>query len=515
MAEQKPKSKPKNAIDKLTSKAPMAIARDILKKIVPDKDRFGKSVQYVYYYHGNFWQWWGDRWLYCDEREMEDRVRRLLEHAKYCSARTDDGTKIYTDYEPTISKCREVVAALRSVVMLPELYAPAWLMEQSEDGKRKAPLTSEKRSIAFKDVVLDIDAMSQGESNYMVQRDRRWFDLGFVPARYNPGAECPLWKQCIETWGLKDPLWETLLKRWFGYCLMAERSFAKMLLMIGPTRSGKGTVVGVLRQLVGPQTFKGLSVRDLVHPHGLEGLEVARVIDVPEMSELSRREADTATRVLKNILGEDPISINPKGKRVMHNMVIGAAPLMQTNEIPAITDKAGGMSSKLVVLKMMQKLVGREDFDLQTKLRSEIPGIAAWAVDGAVELLRAYHAGEEMFPMTEAAKAEFSDYQTTVNPVDAFLNDCFVPSGKGSVTVKYLVRTFFGWKQRTGSKIYLGHRNWVAKRIIEGSSWKLTPWRNERARYVFGLAPRKNMLTESGPDPAEAPETPVADDDAA
>ena len=48
-----------------------------------------------------------------------------------------------------------------------------------------------------------------------------------------------------------DPIAAALLQDWFGYLLLPDTSQEKMLLMVGPPRSGKGTIQKVLTELVG------------------------------------------------------------------------------------------------------------------------------------------------------------------------------------------------------------------------------------------------------------------------
>jgi putative DNA primase/helicase len=47
------------------------------------------------------------------------------------------------------------------------------------------------------------------------------------------------------------------LQEWFGYCLLPETRQQKMLLLVGPKRSGKGTIARVLKGLVGENNVAG------------------------------------------------------------------------------------------------------------------------------------------------------------------------------------------------------------------------------------------------------------------
>ena len=41
------------------------------------------------------------------------------------------------------------------------------------------------------------------------------------------------------------------LQEWFGYCLLPDTRQQKIALLVGPKRSGKGTVARILKKLVG------------------------------------------------------------------------------------------------------------------------------------------------------------------------------------------------------------------------------------------------------------------------
>ena len=54
-----------------------------------------------------------------------------------------------------------------------------------------------------------------------------------------------------------DPQSVETLQEWFGYCLTPDTRQQKMLLRVGPKRSGKGTVARVLKGLVGADNVAG------------------------------------------------------------------------------------------------------------------------------------------------------------------------------------------------------------------------------------------------------------------
>lgn len=62
------------------------------------------------------------------------------------------------------------------------------------------------------------------------------------------------------------------LRTWFGYCLTGDTSQQKMLLIVGPKRSGKGTIARVLTRLIGNGNVSGPTTSSLAGPFGLQPL---------------------------------------------------------------------------------------------------------------------------------------------------------------------------------------------------------------------------------------------------
>src|SRR5262249_20330824 len=101
-----------------------------------------------------------------------------------------------------------------------------------------------------------------------------------------------------------------LLQEWFGYCLTPDTRIQKMLMMIGPTRSGKGTIGRILRALVGPGNVAGPTLSSLGGTFGLQPL-LGKSLSIISDARLSGR-SDTAQVVerLLSLTGEDALTID-------------------------------------------------------------------------------------------------------------------------------------------------------------------------------------------------------------
>ncbi len=424
-----------------------------------------------------FYQWYGNKWQVRDYLWLEDACWSYLEDAYY-RATAQNGEVISRRYHPNKSKIENVVRALEARVRLPHSKVPVWLGTEPRNVDT---------TIAFEDVLVDAKTMQ------VTERDERWFDPVTIPCEWDPDAKCPKWMECINEWSEGDPVWCNLLQRWMGYCLMPHRKHAKWLLMYGKVRAGKGTIGKILEKMIGTDCFMGTSLDDIAGDFGLDGLEHSRVLCVSEVSELDNRMGEKATRVLKNIVGQDPISVNIKFKRQMRNIVVDAAPMVQANEIPQLPNKGRGLSSKMLVLPFEVTFEGKENHNLIDELEAEIPGIAAWAVAGANKVETA-PSPKDRFPAPRKAEDAVKLYHLQNNPFDHFLEERFLKNPQGFVATEMVWSQWVDWLERNGVKGVHVPRNQIALQIESQSSWNVYRHRPsaDSKRGLKGLSLRRN-----------------------
>ena len=222
----------------------------------------------------------------------------------------------------------------------------------------------------------------------------------------------------------------------------------------------------------------------------MDGLEHSRVLCISEVSELDGREGEKATRVLKNIIGQDPVTVNVKYKRQMRNMIINAAPIVQANEIPQLPNKGRGLSSKMLVLPFDVSFEGHEDPYLIDTLLGELEGIAAWAVQGAIDL----EAEDDRFPLPSRASDTIQMYHLQNNPFDYFLEERFVRSEEGFVATELLWMQWNNWLKQNSIKNLHVARNQLSIKIETQSSWSVNRHRPHGGkRGLKGLSLRKSF----------------------
>src|SRR5438270_4118186 len=96
-----------------------------------------------------------------------------------------------------------------------------------------------------------------------------------------------------------------LLQQWAGYLLTADTHQQKALLMIGPPRSGKGTVIRILQRMLGPGACVSVYLSALADRFGLEPLVGKTAAFCPDAHLGRNADSVGVLEKLKGIIGED------------------------------------------------------------------------------------------------------------------------------------------------------------------------------------------------------------------
>lgn len=447
------------------------------------------------YLHQGVWYVYNEplgRWdHYTPDEFMEDVLQPLL-----CTFKVEvhaQGQIVgTTPLRVTQQVVRETAFALTPLVRLPR---------SSTMPHRVTPnLPDPHNTITFQNALVTVvptHERGEGEPSLKVTgRDSRWVESEVLPFDYNPNAACPTWLEALDDWAVKDPqhpdqteLWIDLLQRWFGYCLLPHNEYSRMLLMYGKVRAGKGTIARVLRAMFSVEGFTSTSLRNLASKYGLNNLLRSRVISINEVSSLKDEDAENASYALKSILGRDPVSMERKYLPTLSNVILPGKIMMQANQIPNLPNKGAGLSSKILMLPFDNSFLNREDHRLEDKLLDELPGIANWAIDGALKLVSSD--GQSRWPTLLRSREAMDDYHTVNNPLDMFLRARFRPA-KGWVRTEEVWRQFEGWQKTTGMRLHIP-RNMLMVRLEQESSWdlirgrKVDPLTGAKFRVLKGL----------------------------
>ena len=382
------------------------------------------------------WAWEGGRWVVRSRADTALEVMRWLEDAW-----VSRGEKLVR-VGPTPHMAEQVVVCLEAVARAPWNVAPVHL-----DGRRVG------RCVLFEDVVVDV----AGGKVEVVPRVEAFVDRMVVPCTWEVAKEagCPRWEQAVDEWSNGDDRWGELLRRWGGYLLCGHREYRKWMLLKGRTAGGKGTISHVLRAIMGKGSFVTTEMEVLAGEHGMGGIPGARVVNISEVTTLDGRGGSQAVAgFCKRVVGGDPLSVNEKYERVVKDMEHRVALMMSSNQVPVLPNEGQGLSAKMLVLPITRGFDGGgAEFGLKDRLvREELPGIAAWFVEGARRLEEAQVGGAEMWPRPARAADVELQYRIANNPVDAFLETFFGVDEDGFVAGRIVKRLWAKWAKENGAR---------------------------------------------------------------
>jgi len=345
-------------------------------------------------WRGDWYQYDGTRWHALDDDRFTSLLYDVLDNAVYLNGK---GERL--PWNPTQTKTQTVSHALRSVVLRDsEADAPSW-----DDGRGE-------HVIAFANTLLRVQDRKQ------IDHSPAFFNTFVLPFDYEPVAAPPQrWLAFLSQLWPDDPESIDALQEWFGYVLSGQTNLHKMLMLIGPRRSGKTTIAHVLRTLVGRDNQTECRSADLVSQFGLANL-IGRslgIFDDDRITGSGKKFVD----ILKNIVGEGQATIDRKYQSAWR----GRLPVRFVyiaNELSAIPDASGAIVSRILPLETRITFESNPDRGLRKALDAELPGIFNWALDG-LDRLTAH--GE--FTEPESTRGLIDDMNDMASPVTEFIED--------------------------------------------------------------------------------------------
>ena len=210
------------------------------------------------------------------------------------------------------------------------------------------------------------------------------FLLSKMPIEFDSKAACPLFRKCVNIWMTKDDA--QALQEFAGYILWGENTYAKFMMMLGPTRSGKTTFVNAIEAVIGKNNISNVRLQDLGEDRYAAADLFGKVLNVA--AELSESEIKN-TDLIKSITGRDkirareiygrPFTFRPRVKM-----------LFAMNELPNVKMEDDAFFNRIIKVQFVRQFfIGQPGTDphLDKKLAEEAPGILNWMLEGLHRLL--------------------------------------------------------------------------------------------------------------------------------
>lgn len=411
------------------SGAPLLIADALIKE-----QFLWQGHRTLHYCSDMFWRWDGVRYVELSEGGMRQRIYAFLRDAKELS---DAGH--LESFNPTKFKVDQIVDALRAVCHHDHHPASGAIWLDDREGPDPQYL------ISFRNGLLNVEDWLENPLAHLMPHTPLLMNVNSLTFDFDPQATEPQeWLRFLASLWPDDQESQQTLQEWTGYFLIHDTRLHKILLIIGPPRSGKGTIGRCLMELLGAFNVIGPTLSSLAGEFGLQPFLNKMLALISDARLSSKGNNSVIIERLLSISGEDPLTVNRKFLPPL-TVQLPTRIAMMSNEIPDMRDASGALAKRYVVLTLTKSWLGHEDTSLSARLRGELPGILLWALQG---LARLQARGKFIQPASSAQTIE--ELEAMTSPIKAFVAERCEFKPQAIVSVAALFEAWRSWCASTG-----------------------------------------------------------------
>ena len=267
----------------------------------------------------------------------------------------------------------------------------------------------------FQNGVLDL------HTGDVLPHDKRYLTTKILPYNFDPNAQAPNWHVFLNEIFEGDQERIALLQEWLGYMMSPSYQYQKVMLLIGPRRSGKGTIGRILEQIVGTQNYTGASLESFADDDFMDSLRGKTVaLSGDTAKNVNRNKVESVIERIKKVSGGDAVDFKRKYKSRM-SCTLPTRITLVANHVPRLFDDSEALSHRMLVLPFEVSFADREDPYLINTLSAEIEGIALWALQGMARLNK-----NQQFTVPAASRNEMAFIAEAYSPMRGFIDACCV-----------------------------------------------------------------------------------------
>lgn len=354
-------------------------------------------------------------------------------------------------FNPAPASVSAAIDAVKSIVHLPNhqnTRPPIWL----EEYRFNKPDASKLISLA--------NGIFHLEDRVLIPHSLGFFTQNSLPFDYDEQAQCPTWYKFLDSVWPDDQESKDTLQEMFGYIISGDTRQQKFFNLIGPRRSGKGTINKVLVDLLGQHNTVAPELGELCDSFGLQPWLGKLLASFTDARAPERNRSAVVSQLLR-IVGGDTITVNRKNKEAW-NGYLPTRIVIYSNEALQLTENSNALTGRMIVLKMTKSFYDKEDTDLSHKLSKELSGIFNWAMEGLERrLARGGH-----FLQPQSGKDLLELMSDLGNPIGSFVEEVLVFEPEAKVNKDDVFACYKHWATRKnipyGTELAFKRRFWAA-----------------------------------------------------
>jgi len=351
-----------------------------------------------------FFTYTGTHYSFIEEATVRSQVYKFLDR---CQKQDKKGNLVPFNANP--AAVNAVIDAVKSIVHLandPNGRPPVWLDGYAQNNPPANQLISMTNGLFQMDQLV------------LFPHSLGFFTYNSLPFEYDPQAQCPHWLAFLDdVWG-DDIESKELLQEYFGYILSGDTAQQKFLNVIGPRRSGKGTINKVLTEQLGQHNVVSPQMEELCDTFGLQPWLSKQLASFTDARVTTKNSAGVVSQLLR-IVGGDTVTVNRKNKEAWSGY-LPTRIIVYSNEMLRLSENSNALTGRMLVLTMTNSFYGKEDVGLADRLIGELAGIFNWALQGHSR--RISRVGQR-FVQPESSKSMVEEMTKLSNPLAEFIED--------------------------------------------------------------------------------------------
>jgi hypothetical protein len=301
------------------------------------------------YWRAEWFKWDGRAWRHLPDKDLNAEVcalvkqefdRQNLEALRKWQEAGDDEAPKPVARKVTGRIVSDVLQALASLALLPsDTEEPSWLERRGAEIEAHDP----------SEILVCTNGMGHlatlATEGILEPCTPRFFSRNALDYAFDPQAPPPrFWLEFLEQLWPKDVEAIQALQEFFGYALTGDTRQQKILMLVGPRRSGKGTIARVLRAVVGLHNVCSPTLAGLGTNFGLWPLLGKTLAIISDARLSGRTDAAMVVERLLSISGEDAQTIDRKNLPHV-NTKLPVRFVLITSELPKLSDPSGGLTA--------------------------------------------------------------------------------------------------------------------------------------------------------------------------
>jgi len=241
-----------------------------------------------------------------------------------------------------------------------------------------------------------------------------------------------------------------LLQEMFGYFILGTLKAEAAFFLVGGGSNGKSKVTDLIRLIIGDKYVVSMSVRRLTTDRWATADLVGKRLNIATEDESTYISADVFKQLItgEQVTGErkfgDPFTFKPRTKYVF-----------STNKLPQFSDLNYGLIRRLHLLPFYRRFTPEEqDKDLGKKLAAELPGIMAWAIQGAKRLT----AANFIFTPSSASQHTMEEFKKEISGVMQWFYGGYTVDDEAFTGTDLLYSEYKDWCSVNNKKPFSSHK---------------------------------------------------------